>query len=299
MKKIRKKLLKSWQLYVLLFPAIIYTFVFDYLPMYGVQIAFRDYSTRKGILNSAWVGLAHFRRFVNFPNFSLLLKNTLSISMYALLTFPCAIIFALMINELRNEKFRKIAQMISYFPFFLSTVVICSMISLMLNYKTGVINNLLSLVSGNRIDFLTTPAFFNDIYVWSDVWQNLGWNSIIYVAVLSDVSQDLVEAARIDGAGRFQIIQNIYIPHMLPTIMVLLILNCGKILSVGFEKAYLLQNPLNLSASQLISTYVYEIGIKGGEFSYSAAIGLFNNIANLLVFCIVAFLSKRVANKNI
>lgn len=173
------------------------------------------------------------------------------------------------------------------------------MISLMLNYKTGVINNLLSLVSGNRIDFLTTPAFFNDIYVWSDVWQNLGWNSIIYVAVLSDVSQDLVEAARIDGAGRFQIIQNIYIPHMLPTIMVLLILNCGKILSVGFEKAYLLQNPLNLSASQLISTYVYEIGIKGGEFSYSAAIGLFNNIANLLVFCIVAFLSKRVANKNI
>lgn len=173
------------------------------------------------------------------------------------------------------------------------------MISLMLNYKVGVVNNLLSLAGGKRIDFLSTPAFFNDIYVWSDVWQNLGWNSIVYTAVLANVPQDLVETAKLDGAGRLQTIQNVYIPHILPTIKILLVLNCGKILSVGFEKAYLLQNPLNLSASQLISTYVYEIGIKNGQFSYSAAIGLFNNVTNLIVFCIAAFIIKKVTVKNI
>lgn len=298
-KKAKKIFLKNWQLYVFLLPAIIYLFLFNYIPMYGVQIAFRDYTVKGGITGSEWVGLKYFLKFINYPNFSLLIKNTLSLSLYSLATFPCSIIFALLLNEVRNAKFKKTVQMISYMPYFLSTVVVCSMITLFFHPNTGVINKLIELLGGTSQDFLTIPSYFNDIYVWSGVWQGLGWNSIIYIAALAGVPEELVDAAKVDGANRLQVIWHVNLPAILPTIVIMLILSCGHILSVGFEKAYLLQNSLNLSASQIISTYVYEIGLNGGQFSYSSAIGLFNNVVNIILLLIVNSVAKKASGTGI
>ena len=295
----KKILFRNWQLYVLLLPAVIYLFLFNYIPMYGVQIAFRNYTTRGGIFGSDWVGLEHFLKFFRYPNFILLIKNTLSLSLYSLATFPCAIIFALMLNEVRNAKFKKCVQMISYMPYFLSTVVVCSMITLFFSQRTGVFNLIIEILGGSRQEFLTIPSYFNDIYVWSGVWQSLGWNSIIYIAALSGVPEELVDAARVDGANRVRVIWHVNLPCILPTIVIMLILSCGNVLSVGFEKAYLLQNSLNLSASQIISTYVYEIGLRGGQFSYSTAIGLFNNVVNITLLAIVNTVAKKASGTGI
>ena len=292
-KKIKKNFLYSWQLYLLLLPAVIYVIVFCYFPMYGVQIAFRDYKIRAGIWGSPWVGLEHFVKFIKYPNFGMLIKNTLVIGLYGFATFPVSIVFALMINEVQNLKFKKTVQMISYMPHFLSTVVVCSMIQLFFDQQTGVMNAMIEFFGGQRQDFLTMPEYFADIYVWSGVWQGIGWSSIIYVAALSGVDPELIEAARVDGAKRLAIIWHVKIPSILPTIVIMLILSCGGIISVGFEKTFLLQNPLNLSASQVISTYVYNIGIQGGQFSYSSAIGLFNNIVSIVILCIVNYASKK------
>lgn len=267
--------------------------------MYGVQIAFRNYRSSKGIWESEWVGLEHFKRFISFPNFKLIIGNTLSIGLYSLATFPLDIIFALMLNELRNAKFKKTVQMITYMPHFLSTVIVCSMITLFFNQKTGVVNTIITALGGNSIAFLENANYFADIYVWSGVWQGLGWSSIIYIAALAGVSSELVEAARIDGATRLQIIWHVNIPHILPTIVTMLILSCGSILSVGFEKVWLLQNSLNLSKSQVISTYVYDIGIAGGQFSYSSAIGLFNTLVNVTLLMIVNKIAKKVTDTGI
>ena len=296
---IKRKFLRSWQMYVLLLPAVIYVFIFNYMPLYGVQIAFRDYSTRAGIWGSEWVGLEYFRKFVEFPNFWLLIKNTLEIGLYSIATFPCSVIFALMLNEVRNAKFKKTVQMISYIPHFLSTVVICSMLTLFLNERTGVFNEIIEVFGGTRQEFLTVPRYFADIYVWSGVWQGLGWGAIIYMAALSGVPQDLIDAAKVDGATRLQIIWHVNIPSILPTIVIMLIFSCGGVLGVGFEKVYLMQNSLNLSASQVISTYVYEIGIRGGQFSYSSAIGLFNNIVNVVILGIVNAFAKKASGTGI
>lgn len=295
----KKILARNWQLYVLLLPAVIYLFLFNYIPMYGVQIAFRNYTTRGGIFGSDWIGLEHFLKFFRHPNFMLLIKNTLSLSLYSLATFPCAIIFALMLNEVHNAKFKKCVQMISYMPYFLSTVVVCSMITLFFSQRTGVFNLIIEILGGSRQEFLTIPSYFNDIYVWSGVWQSLGWNSIIYIAALSGVPEELVDAARVDGANRVRVIWHVNLPCILPTIVIMLILSCGNVLSVGFEKAYLLQNSLNLSASQIISTYVYEIGLRGGQFSYSTAIGLFNNVVNITLLAIVNTVAKKVSGTGI
>lgn len=267
--------------------------------MYGVQIAFRDFTTKGGIWGSAWVGLKYFKKFIAYPNFALLLKNTLSIGLYSLATFPCPVIFALMLNEVKNIKFKKTVQMCSYVPYFLSTVVVCSMLTLLFNGKTGVMNTIVELLGGTRQNFLTVPEYFADIYVWSGVWQSIGWSSIIYIAALSGVPAELVEAAKIDGAGRLKVIWHINIPCIMPTIIIMLIFSCGGILGVGFEKAYLLQNPLNLSTSQVISTYVYEVGLLSGQFSYSSAIGLFNNIVNVTLLGIVNIFAKKASGTGI
>lgn len=302
--KNRKKLtLKSifhdWRLYVLLLPSLVYLFIFAYIPMYGVQIAFRDFSPRKGIWGSEWVGLEYFKRFIEYPNFKFLMMNTLRIGLYSLATFPCSIIFALMLNEVRSTKFKKSVQMISYIPHFLSTVVVCSMITLFFNQKTGVVNAIIEFLGGTRTDFLTKASYFEDIYVWSGVWQGLGFGAIIYIAALASVPMEQIEAARIDGATRLQIIWHVNIPYILPTIIIMLIFSCGGILGVGFEKILLLQNDLNLSRSQVISTYVYEIGIRGGQFSYSSAIGLFNTIVNVTILAIVNEIAKRFGETSI
>ena len=295
----KKKLKKSFPLYLLLLPAVIYVFIFHYIPMYGIQIAFRDFSVKKGIWGSEWVGLKYFQKFVTYPNFTKLLKNTLIIGLYGLATFPCAIIFALLLNEVRNLKFKKTVQMISYIPHFLSTVVVCSMLSLFLDLNTGIVNAVIVKLGGTARDFLTIPKYFSHLYTWSGVWQSIGWSSIIYVSALAGVPSELIEAAKIDGATRLQINWHINLACILPTITIMLILSCGNILNIGFEKVFLMQNSLNLSASQVIATYTYEIGLLGGQFSYSTAIGLFNNIVNIAIMCIVNSLAKKMSGTGI
>lgn len=295
----KKQIKKSIPLYVLMLPAMIYLLLFNYVPMYGVQIAFKDFSNKAGILGSPFVGLKHFIKFINYPNFWLLMKNTFIIGAYTIATFPCAVIFALLLNEVRNVKFKKTVQMLSYMPHFLSTVVVCSMVSLFFHPSQGVVNIVIEHLGGVPQDFLTIPEYFADIYVWSGVWQEIGWKSIIYISALAGVSEELIEAARVDGAGRLRVIWHVYIPGILPTIVITLILSCGNVLSVGFEKVFLLQNSLNLSASQIISTYVYEIGLRGGQFSYSTAIGLFNNIINIILLNIVNRIAKKLSGSGI
>lgn len=280
---LKKRLKESWQWYVLLLPAVIYVAIFHYGPMYGLQIAFRDYRPRRGISGSEWVGLKHFIRFITYPDFWKMIRNTLSITLYSLATFPCAIIFALMLNEVSQLRLKKTMQMITYAPHFLSEVVVCSLVMMLLDRSNGPINALITALGGNRVAYLTVPGYFPSIYVWMDVWQNLGWNSILYLSALSSISPEQVEAARIDGANRLQIIRHVNIPGILPTIAITFIMRTGGLLSVGYTKIFLLQNDLNLDASQVISTYVYNIGLIGGQYSYSTAINLFNNVANILV----------------
>ena len=198
----KKIISRNWQLYLLLLPAMIYLFLFNYVPIYGVQIAFRNFTVKGGITGSEWVGLKHFMKFFSNPNFRILIRNTLSLSLYSIATFPCAIVFAIMLNEVKHTGFKKSIQMISYMPYFLSTVVVCSLITLFMHPKTGMINSLVELMGGTRQEFLAIPRYFNDIYVWSGVWQTIGWNSIIYIAALAGVPEELQDAAKVDGANR-------------------------------------------------------------------------------------------------
>lgn len=288
-----RRVLASWQLYALLIPTILYLVLFNYVPIYGVQIAFRDFRGSQGIWGSKWVGLKHFARFIQYPNFWPILRNTLVISLYSLSTFPCSVILALLFNELDNRYFKRTVQMAAYAPHFISMVVVCSMLTLFLN-RNGLINNLLALVGVQRTDYLTYPEYFASIYVWSGVWQSVGFGTVIYMAALSSVPGELIEAAYIDGASRLRIVWHINIPTILPTIVTMLILRCGSILNVGFEKVLLLQNALNLEASQVVSTYVYDLGIQKAQYSYSSAIGLMNTVVNVLMLMIVNQISRKI-----
>jgi len=292
-KGLLRRAVSYWDMYLLLVPAIFLTIVFSYIPMYGVQIAFKDFSANKGIWGSDWVGLEHFIRFLNYPNFWKYLGNTLRISLYGIATFPLPIIFALLINELNSTKFKKTVQMLSYAPHFISEVVLCGMVLLFLDRNSGVINHVLEALGFARHEFIAEAKNFSTIYVWSGVWQSLGWSSILYISALSSVSTELLEAARIDGATRMGILTRINLPLIMPTVGIMLILSCGNILSVGYTKILLLQNSLNLDASQVLSSYTYEVGLRGGQFAYSSAIGLFNNVCNIILLLIVNTLSKK------
>ena len=289
-----RRIRRKWQLYLLILPAIVSVFIFHYIPIYGVQIAFKNFRSSKGILGSEWVGFKHFARFLAYPDFWKILWNTVRISLYSLATFPCPVILALMMNELNSERYKKFMQMVTFAPHFISTVVVCSMVLLFFDRSQGLVNNVIAALGGERYDFVSSTRYFSSLYVWSGVWQNLGWNAIIYIAALSRVSPELIEAARVDGATRLQIVRYVNFPAILPTVITMLILSAGSLLNVGFEKIYLLQNPLNMEASRVISTYVYEIGLQGGQFSYSTAIGLFNNVVNIVVIILVNGISKRV-----
>jgi putative aldouronate transport system permease protein len=298
--KIAANLRKHSQLYLLLLPPLGYVFIFNYLPMYGIQIGFKDFRSSLGIWGSPWAGLKHFIRFINYPYFKVLIWNTISINLYSLAAgFPVPIILALLINEIRTKRFKKIVQMITYAPHFISTVVICGMILLFTNKSTGIINHLIAALGFERTEFLSDPRWFKTVYVLSGIWQNAGWNSIIYLAVLAGVSPELVEAARIDGASRFRIIWHVNIPHIIPTVIILFILNCGSLLSLGFEKVWLLQNPLNMDASEIISTYIYKVGLLGSQFSYSTAIGLFNTAVNLVLLIMVNTISSKLSETSL
>lgn len=302
-KSIKKELhsmLNRWQLYVMLVPAIIYTAIFCYRPMYGILIAFKNYSIRKGIMGSPWSGFAHFERLFKSYWFPIILKNTLTLSLLSLLIgFPLTIILALMLNELRSKKFRLVVQTVSYAPHFISTVVMCGMITMFLNPSNGVINKIITSFGVDEIYFMQNPRWFKWIFEISGDWQEIGWGSIIFFAALAGVDRALLEAADIDGATRLQKIRYINIPTIMPTVVVMFILRCGQILSVGYEKAYLLQNELNLPGSEIISTYVYKVGLEQADFSFSTATGLFNSVVNCILLWIVNRISKKTTDSGL
>lgn len=289
-----KPILKNWDLYLLISPVILYFIVFHYLPIYGIQIAFKDFVATKGIWGSDWVGFKHFQRFFDSYYFWRLIKNTLGIGVYTLLVgFPIPIIIALMLNEVRFSKFKRTVQTVIYAPHFLSTVVVVGMLLLFLK-PDGLINQIIVLLGGTPVDFISEPKWFKTIYVFSDVWQSMGWSSIIYLAALTSVDEQLHESAMLDGATRLQRIWYINIPTILPTIVILFILNAGSVMAVGFEKIYLMQNSLNMSASDVISTFVYRMGILEAQYSFSAAVGLFNSLINFTMLVMVNYFARKL-----
>ena len=301
-RKLRQDILKNWELYLFLLPAVVALFLFSYLPMYGVQIAFRDYKSFKGIWGSEWVGLKHFERFVGLDMFPRLLKNTIAISVYSLVAgFPLPILLALALNACQAHKFKRIVQTVSYAPHFISTVILVGMINLFFSPSSGVVATILQrlgLLQGN-LNVLMNPNAFIHLYVWSGVWSSLGWNSIVYLSALSGVDTSLHEAATVDGASPFRQLISITLPSIAPTIITLFILNTGSILSIGFEKIYLMQNSINTPVSEVISTYVYKIGVLQFNYSYSTAVGLFNSVVNLIMLLVVNTLSDRVSKVSV
>lgn len=304
MEKMKKKkkwnsmrmLKKNWICYLFILPMIIYVIIFNYIPMYGIQLAFKNYRVSDGIWGSAWVGFQHFKTFFESYQFKNLLWNTLSLSLYSLVAgFPMPILFALFLNYITNVKLKKTAQMITYAPHFISMVVYCGMILVFLS-SDGVVNQILKLLGINEIAFLSNPSSFRHIYVWSGVLQNIGWGSIMYISVLTSVDPTLHEAATVDGATRFQRLLHIDLPAIVPTMVIMLIMRAGEIMDLGFEKAFLLQNNINLDYSEIIATYVYKVGIQRGQFSYSSAIGLFNNVINLVLLVVVNKIARRVSD---
>lgn len=299
-----KKSIKSgWQLYLFLLPAVVYIVIFAYVPMAGVQIAFKEYDFTKGIWDSEWVGLDNFSRFFESYQFWTIIRNTLLLSLYSLvISFPLPILFALVLNSFIGPKFKKIVQSVSYMPHFISTVVIVGMLVQIFNPRTGAFGSLYTFFTGNVMpDAFANPDLFPHLYVWSGIWQGIGWSSIIYIAALSSVDEHLHEAAQIDGASRLQRVRHIDFPSILPTATIMLILAVGNLMDIGFEKVFLMQNDLNLSSSEVISTYVYKVGltIGAGDFSFATAIGLFNSVINFVLLIIVNFAAKRIGNASL
>lgn len=291
---------KNWGLYLLLLPSAILLLLFAYKPMYGVIIAFKNYKPIDGIWGSQWVGFENFTRFFNSFQFVTIIKNTVIISLYGLVAqFPLPIVFALMLNQMRQEKFKKFFQTVTYMPHFISTVVMVGLILIFLSPSSGLIGVIYGFFGKEAPNLMGIPEAFSSIYVWTDVWQHTGWDSIIYLAALSAVDISLNEASTVDGASRWQKMIYIDLPMLLPTATVLLILRVGRTMSVGFEKVYLMQNNLNLSASEIISTYVYKTGILDNQYSYSAAIGLFNTVVNLALLLTVNKIAKKLSENSL
>ena len=296
--------LKDWELYLFLLLPMLYIIIFKYIPMGGLVVAFKNYKVRQGIWGSDWVGFDQFIRFFESYMFKDIMVNTVVLSLYDLLaSFPFPIIFALTINCIRNKGFKKTTQTIVNMPHFISTVVMVGIMMMTFHNRQGVYGNIVHMITGEYpADLFASPQAFRHFYVWSAVWQNFGWNSIIYTAALSTVDPAYHEAAQIDGASRFQRVLYVDLPTIIPTIVTMLILKMGNVLTLGFEKVFLLQNELNLSASQVVSTYVYEMGIssKGvGNFSYATAIGMFNNVIELILIIIVNKISKKVSETSL
>lgn len=298
-RKIKVYFKANWQLYLFVAPAILYFFIFHYIPMYGVQIAFKDYIASDGILGSPWAGFEHFIRFFDSYYFWRLLKNTLILGLYELLMFPLPIIFALSLNELRNGPFKKWTQTLTYAPHFISVVVVVGMLAAFLNPETGLVNHIITLFGGEKFDFLTSPGWFRHLFVWSGVWQTLGWGTIIYLAALAGVNSELHESAKVDGASRLQRIRHINFPFIIPTIAVLFILNIGQFMIIGFEKVLLMQNNLNASTSDIIQTFVYQKGLLDGQYDYAAAIGLFDSVINVALIVTFNYLARKTSGNSL
>ncbi|MBO0991768.1 sugar ABC transporter permease [Bacillus sp. SD088] len=297
--RFKKDILMDWQLYALLTPALAYFIIFHYVPMYGVQIAFKQFYANLGISGSPWIGFDHFKRFFDSYYFWRLLKNTLTLSGYELLLFPLPIMFALSLNELKNGVFKKWVQTLTYAPHFISVVVVAGMIVAFLDPITGLVNHLIVSLGGQPVAFLTESGWFRHIFVWSGQWQSLGWGTIIYLAALAGVSPELHEAASVDGATRFQRIIHINIPSILPTIIVLFILNIGSFMAIGFEKVLLLQNSLNAETSDIIPTFVYNVGLLEGQYSFASAVGLFESVINIILLVTVNYIARKVSDNSL
>ncbi len=298
--QIQRKLKQDIPLWIFVLPGVILTFIFRYIPIYGVQIAFRNFNPRLGFMGSEWVGLRHFTRFFNSPYFTTVIKNTLVLSAYSLVAgFFIPIILALMLNAFRHRRYRRVIQTVTYAPNFISTVVMCGMLLLFLSPSIGVVNKVLQTFGYDSINFMGEVKLWRHIYVWSGIWQGMGWSSIIYFAALSSVSPELHEAAIVDGATKVQVIRHIDIPSIIPTATILLILSCGSILSIGFEKVFLLQNDLNLGVSEVISTYVYKVGLIDNNISYSSAIGLFNSVISAILLINVNWISRKISDTSL
>lgn len=290
---------RNWGLYLLLLPAVVLTLLFAYKPMYGIIIAFKDYSPALGITGSPWAGFKYFEKFFHSYQFSNTIKNTLIISLYSLVTFPIPIMLALMVNQMRPNRFRRFFQTVSYMPHFISTVVMVGLMMILLSPSTGLIGNLYSLFGKEAPDVMGSAGLFSSVYVWSDVWQHVGWDSIIFIAALSAVDPSLYEAATVDGASRWHKIRYIDIPMLMPTAVTLLILRVGGLLGVGFEKVYLMQNDMNATASEILSTYVYKIGLLSSQYSFSSAINLFNTVINFVLLILVNQISKKMSENSL
>jgi len=291
---------KNWVYYLLLLPAVIDVLIFCYFPMYGIQIGFRRYRAADGISGSKWVGLKYFEQFVEMPDFWRLIKNTILLSGYCLVFgFPLPVILALLLNDQQNRTVKKATQMLTYMPHFISTVAIVGILDFLTDNNSGVLNIIRVGLGMEQFNYQGSSAAFRPMYVISHIWQHTGWNAIMYLAALSSVSMDTLEAARIDGANRLQTNWYINIPAILPTVIIMLILNTGSLLSVGFEKVYLMQNPLILDVSEIISTYTYKMGIQKAQFSYTTAIGLFNNVANAVILVVVNTIARKISGSSL
>jgi putative aldouronate transport system permease protein len=292
-KPLKQRLVENWQLYLLLLIPLAVTIVYKYWPMYGIQIAFRDFTASRGIWGSEWVGFEWFERFFSSPNCGRMIVNTVLISLYSLLwSFPVPIILALALNQLRFHKLKRVVQTVLYAPHFISTMIICGMLRIFLSPSGGLINLLL----GTSIDFINQSSMFRTIYIASGIWQEAGWGTIIYLATLSSVDTSLYEAAKVDGASVFQRILHIDLPALVPMAVLQLILSASNLMNVGFEKIFLLQTDLNKPVSDTIAVYVYEQGILGAEYSYSTAIGLFNTAVNIVLLIVVSRIAKKASD---
>lgn len=301
---LKKRVMPYWQLYLFLILPVIYIIIFAYWPMFGLQIAFKKFSITTGVFNSPWVGMKNFVKFFNAYQFKEILVNTLTLSVYAILAaFPFPIIFALLLNTMEHAKLKKAVQTITYMPHFISVVVLVGMMMQIFHPIVGLYGKFMTALTG-RIpeDLFAKPSAFPHLYVWSGVWQGFGYNSIIYIAALTNVSSELHEAAEVDGASRFRRVLHIDFPALLPTIVIMLILRTGSIMSIGFEKTYLMQNSLNLSRSEIISTFVYKKGLGAGtsnDYSYSTAISMFNSVVNLILITAVNWVSRRLGETSL
>jgi putative aldouronate transport system permease protein len=287
-------IMKNYHLYLLIAPAVILTIIFKYIPMYGTVIAFKDFSTIKGILGSDWVGFDNFTKFLSSPNFTDIFMNTLKLSFFGLIIgFPVPILLALMLNQVRRAAIKKNIQLVLYAPNFISVVVIVGMAFIFLS-PTGPINQLVSLITGKPLMFMSNPDYFRSIYIISGIWQAAGWSSIIYVAALANVDPELHNAATIDGANIIQRMIHIDLPTLKPLMAVTFILAAGGIMSIGFEKAYLMQTAMNLPSSEILPTYVYKVGLQAGDYAYSTAVGLFNSVINVILLIVVNRVVKKL-----
>ncbi|MBO6239758.1 MAG: sugar ABC transporter permease [Butyrivibrio sp.] len=298
--KIFGNIKKYYQLYLLLLPSAVLLFCFAYLPMVGIVIAFQNYSPALGILKSPFVGMKNFMQYFRSYQFAVTIKNTLVLSLYSILVgFPLPILLALMCNQMKTRGFKKVFQVITYLPHFISTMVMCGLILIFLSPSSGLFANLFKLLGHEFPNVMSSAAGFKHVYVWSDIWQHLGWDSIIYLAALAGIDPTYYEAATVDGASTLQKIKYIDIPMIMPTAMVLLIMRAGSILGIGFEKVFLLQNVQNIMSSEIISTYVYKMGMQSMQYSLSTAIGLFNTVVNVIVLVLVNLMAKKLTDSSL